>query len=46
MAFKPKNSGKEPSGDFEPRNLPTPKAGSRKARVSLIIDLGTQDRDR
>jgi hypothetical protein len=45
MAFKPKNSGKEPSGDFEPRNLPTPKDGNRPARLSLIIDLGTQDRE-
>lgn len=45
MAFKPKNSGKEPSGDFEPRNLPTPQEGNRPARVSLIIDLGTQERE-
>lgn len=47
MAFKPKNAGNgEPrGGDFEPRNLPTPKEGNRKARVSLIIDIGTQERD-
>lgn len=31
--------------DFEPRNFPTPKEGSRKARVSLIVDLGTQDQE-
>lgn len=46
--FKPKNTGNAGGNsdrDFEPRNLPTPKAGNRKARVSLIIDLGTQNRD-
>lgn len=46
MAFKPKNTGGQRSdGDFEPRNLPTPRAGLRKARLSLIIDLGTQNRE-
>lgn len=47
MAFKPMNSGKDrPSGDFEDtRNLPVPKAGSRKARVSLIVDMGVQERE-
>jgi len=44
MAFKPANASR-PQGDFEPRNLPTPRSGSRKARVSLIIDLGVQNRD-
>jgi len=44
MAFKPKNAGNT-SGDFEPRNMPVPRAGSRKARISLIVDLGTQDRE-
>lgn len=44
MAFKPANANR-PQGDFEPRNLPTPRAGSRKARVSLIIDLGVQERE-
>jgi hypothetical protein len=45
MAFKPKSAGKGNSGDFETRNYPTPRSGSRKARVSLIIDLGDQDRE-
>lgn len=44
MAFKPMKSGKS-SGNFEDRNYPTPKAGSRKARVSLIVDLGIQVRE-
>lgn len=46
MAFKPKSTGSA-GGDreYEPRNLPTPREGNRKARVSLIIDLGTQERD-
>lgn len=48
MAFKPANSGGgggNSTGDFENRNLPVPKSGSRKARVSLIIDLGIQNRE-
>lgn len=45
-AFRPANSGgNRPEGEFESRNLPVPKAGSRKARVSLIIDLGIQNRE-
>lgn len=47
MAFKPQNSQRTGgTGDFdETRNYPTPRAGSRKARVSLIVDLGTQNRE-
>lgn len=47
MGFKPKGSGNAPSSDYsgEPRNFPVPKAGNRKARVSLIVDLGTQKRE-
>lgn len=47
MAFKPANANKtsQSSGDFEQRNYPTPRAGSRKARVSLIVDLGVQNRE-
>jgi hypothetical protein len=45
MAFKPKNSNITRNDNFEPRNYPVPKAGSRKARVSLIVDLGTQERE-
>lgn len=46
MAFKPKrqNSGKSNS-NFEYRELPVPKDGTRAARVSLIIDLGIQERE-
>lgn len=32
------------NGDGVPRNFPVPKSGSRRARVSLIIDIGTQVR--
>lgn len=47
MAFKPKDSGNRGNGgNFEDtRNLPVPRAGSRKARVSLIVDLGVQERE-
>ncbi len=43
--FTPSNAGNsntEYTG--EQRNFPVPKAGSRRARVSLIVDLGTQER--
>lgn len=44
--FKPKNSNApRPSNSGENTGLfPVPKAGSRKARVSLIVDLGEQNR--
>jgi hypothetical protein len=47
MAFKPANANNTSSSNqtFEKVNYPTPKAGSRKARVSLIVDLGVQERD-
>lgn len=49
MAFKPANAGKSNSTggkQFEDtRNYPVPKAGNRKARVSLIVDLGIQERE-
>lgn len=46
MAFRPKNSNTpRPSNSGENTGLfPVPKAGSRKARVSLIVDLGEQNR--
>lgn len=47
MAMKPKSNGNANGGkkfDNEDRNFPTPKAGARKARISLIVDLGTQKR--
>lgn len=44
--FKPKNANGNAPREFDPnRKFPTPKAGSRPARVSLIIDLGTQERE-
>ncbi len=43
MSFKPKNSNNS-GGTGEQRNFPVPKAGSRRARVSLIVDLGIQER--
>lgn len=46
MAFKPKSSGNSNGGgNFEVRNFPVPKGGARRARISLIVDLGTQARD-
>jgi hypothetical protein len=47
MAFKPKSQ--QNRTNFESDNpgglFPVPKAGSRKARISLIVDLGTQPRE-
>lgn len=47
MAFKPANASRpQGSGEFEnTANYPTPRAGSRKARLSLIVDMGTQERE-
>lgn len=47
MAFKPMGSNKTGGNttNFEPRNFPVPKAGPRKARISLIVDLGVQERE-
>lgn len=46
MAFKPKSSGNNGGNrDFEQRNFPVPKSGARRARISLIVDLGTQERE-
>lgn len=46
MSFKPKNATAPTSAaNGEPRNFPVPKNGARKARVSLIVDLGEQNRD-
>lgn len=46
MAFKPKNTGGGGGGQFEDTSkLPVPKSGNRKARVSLIVDLGEQKRE-
>lgn len=45
MAFKPKQRAKSNNTEYEQGNFPTPKAGNRKARVSLIVDLGIQARE-
>lgn len=46
MAFKPASKANTPVRDSdEPINVPVPRAGNRRARVSLIIDLGTQERE-
>lgn len=45
MAFKSMNVGGGSSDrEYEPRNYPTPKAGLRPARISLIVSLGVQKR--
>lgn len=45
MAFKPKQAGGEGSANREPIVKVYPKAGPRKARVSLIVELGVLPRD-
>lgn len=47
MAFKPMNSGNKSSSNtqFEQRNYPVPRKGSRPARVSMLVDLGVQERE-
>ena len=45
--FKPKNANSSGNGkrEFDPSfKMPEPKAGSRPARISMIVDLGTQER--
>lgn len=46
MAFRPKNSNTPRSNNSGENTglFPVPKAGSRKARVCLIVDLGEQNR--
>lgn len=47
MSFKPKNMNSNGGAkrDFDPnRKFPEPKAGSRPARVSLVVDMGIQER--
>lgn len=43
--FTPISSNNGNSENYEQRNYPEPKDGSRRARVSLIVDLGIQERD-
>lgn len=47
MSFKPDNAKTFTSNNTNnaPRNFPTPRAGSRPGRVSLIVDLGIQERE-
>lgn len=44
-SFKPKNANTTSSFSGETFNVPTPRSGSRKARISLIVDLGIQIRE-
>lgn len=44
MAFKPHGSDRPQSQFEDSSKLPVPRKGSRKARVSLIVDLGIQER--
>lgn len=44
MAFKPKSNGTK--RDFDSNiKYPTPESGNSEARISMIIDLGTQERE-
>lgn len=46
MSFKPKNANATGgAGNGQSYNFPVPKSGSRRARVSLIVDLGIQERE-
>jgi hypothetical protein len=45
MAFKPQKQAGSGSVEREFGPMPVPKAGPRKARVSLIVDLGIQERE-
>ena len=48
MAFVPKNANgsNNTQRTYDPnRKYPTPKSGSRPARVSLVVDLGVQERE-
>jgi hypothetical protein len=45
MSFKPKNAtAPTGSGNYSQTNFPVPRAGARKARISMIVDLGEQNR--
>lgn len=43
IASKPQNSSG--NGEYVQRNYPVPKSGPRRARISLIVDLGIQPRE-
>lgn len=43
--FVPAYTGNGGNSNFEPRIYPVPKAGARRARVSLIVDIGIQNRE-
>lgn len=44
-SFKPKNANSSSQVRDDNFNAPAPRGGSRKARVSLIVDLGIQERE-
>lgn len=43
--FTPINNNNNTNTEYEQRNYPEPKSGARRARVSLIVDLGIQERE-
>lgn len=45
MSFKPTRTVSNNSENFEERKYPTPKAGVRPGRISLIVDLGIQEQE-
>lgn len=45
MSFKTEAAPGNGSGTYVQRNFPVPKSGSRKARISLIVDMGVQERE-
>jgi len=44
MSFTPRKQDTS-NRPYTPRVVPTPRAGLRKARISLIVDMGVQDRE-
>lgn len=44
MSFTPDDTGKSGTRSFDNYVQPVPKEGSRKARIAMIVDLGTQER--
>lgn len=45
MAFKPQNANTVSDAPRERLVFPTPEGGNQPARISLIVDLGTQERE-
>lgn len=45
MSFKPARAANSNSDNYEEHKFPTPKAGVRPGRISLIVDLGIQKQE-